>query len=155
MELGDRATVSSAHAGCLVLRAVLVATGLLLVAACTDPAGPEGEVRVGVITGFGMGPDASAPDTVEQGAPFEVSVRTFGNGCTTEGETDVRAVGAGTVEVTPYDVHVGHVCHDILRIIDHRATLVVHEPGVLLVRFRGQGAPEGEPVSVERDVFVR
>jgi hypothetical protein len=136
-------------------------TWLILFAtvACSSPMASSDQVRVvGTIAGFNLnGPRIDVPDTVAAGQTFTVEVTTYGNGCTSEGDTEVRLQPQRAV-VTPYDVQrraEGVVCPDILNVFRHRATLRFEQPGVARVTIQGIQEPSGEVITVERTVLVR
>lgn len=128
---------------------VLLATG------CTALLGPGETRRLGVIDFYQEPVVIAVPDTVQAGAAFEVSVRTYGGGCITEGETETRVEGL-SADVRPYDLHSGAgVCTDELRIFDHQATLAFEQEGVGEVRFHGREMPADSLVTYVRPVVVR
>jgi hypothetical protein len=101
-----------------------------------------------------------APDTVTRGTAFEVSVETFGGGCTrSTGRTDVRITGL-VLEIRPYnETRRSDVCTDDLIMLTHQAFVQFSQPGVALVRVVGaqeptQGAGTGS-AEVTRQVVIR
>lgn len=99
------------------------------------------------------------PSVVSRGVDFEVAVRTFGNGCVTQGDTEVSIAGR-TAEVRPFDVFVTQLppnsaCTDILRYYLHRATMRFTEAGVATVRVRGRAQPGNDIIVVEHVVRVQ
>ncbi len=132
---------------------------LLSTVACSSLMVPTDEVRViGTIAGFRAGdPHIHVPDTVPAGQPFNVEVTTYGNGCTSEGDTDVRLQPLHAV-VTPYDIKrrtEGVVCPDILNVFMHRATLRFEQRGTARVTIQGTEEPSGAVITLERTVIVR
>lgn len=103
----------------------------------------------------------TAPDTVDAGAPFEVTTQTVGlNGCwRSDGQTVARI--ARTVVLRPYDSHSGsEVCTEALSFLPHSSTVVLDAPGQWTLRVTGRRLRMGdhvwdEPVSAERPIFVR
>lgn len=130
-------------------------TALSLLAGCDMLVEPEEGVRTGVISFYDDPAVAIVPETVDAGVPFDVSIRTYGNGCMRQGETAVQTGGA-VVDVRPRDIHSGaNVCTDILNIFEHVAQVVLAEPGTAVVRFHGLQLPEDVPLTIERTVVVR
>ncbi len=133
-------------------RSMLLALALLL--GCEGLLDPEGGRRIGVIAFYSDPVAIHTPDTVQVGVPFEISVRTYGNGCLSEGPTKIKVRGL-RVDVTPYDVHSGaEVCTDILNMFPHKATLALPTPGLARFLFFGKRQPDNLPLTVGRDVFV-
>ena len=101
-----------------------------------------------------------APDTVDAGASFRVSVHTIGpNGCWRAAGMDVARSGR-TVEFTPWDEDSGaQVCTQILSVLRHGAPMALSEKGEWTLRARGRLVRRGEapemPVTVERTIVVR
>ena len=96
------------------------------------------------------------PDTVTRGVAFDVSVRSYGGGCVTQGPTEVASAG-DTLVVHPY--HVVRTGRDIactaeLRHFTHTARLTFPTAGTRSVRVIG-GNAEGFLISRTRDVVVR
>jgi hypothetical protein len=111
--------------------------------------------QVGTISFFGEPVVIEVPDTVAQGQPFSVGVRTYGNGCVSVGRTEVMVTGLQAV-VTPYDTHGGgEICPDILRRFDHETTITLDQAGTGAVRFRGLREPEDTITTEVRTVHVR
>lgn len=136
-----------------VRRAALM-LGLLPITACSGLLGPEDETRLGVISFYDDPLVITVPDTVSAGAPFELSVRTYGGGCIRPNGTLVQVEGRA-VTVAPYDVHSGHdYCPDVLRIFDHDATVTLHEAGLAEIRIRGRSMPADSTMVVVRHVVV-
>jgi len=128
---------------------------LLSLAACDSVFGPDEDRRTGVIAHYGDPVVLSAPDTVQVGVPFEISIVTYGNGCLSEGETQVRVRGL-QVDVTPYDIHSGAAaCDDILNYFPHRVTLALPTPGLAHLLFHGKQEPDNLRITVGREVFVK
>lgn len=137
------------------MRPLIALTTLLLLPACDWVVGPEEGARVGVIAFYHDPVVVSVPGGVDAGAPFEVSIRTYGDGCMREGSTEV-AMRGGVVDVTPYDVHSGqNVCTDILNVFEHVATLTLSQPGQTVIRFHGLEEPGHVRITVDREVTVR
>jgi hypothetical protein len=111
--------------------------------------------QVGAISFYSEPVTVEAPDTVAVNQPFAVLVRTYGNGCVSQGRTQLVLNGLQAT-VTPYDVHDGgDICPDILRMFDHEVTLTFEEAGVGVVTFRGRREPEDTMTTETRVVQVR
>ena len=125
-----------------------------VVVACGGPTEPEPRQELGIISFFHEPVVITAPESVEAGVPFEVSVRTYGGGCHSRGTTDVDAIGL-RVNVRPYDTHSGHnLCTLPLAMFDHVAVVTVHEPGNALISFYGAAEPGDSTVVFVREVKV-
>lgn len=124
------------------------------VTACTGPTEPETRTQPGVVVFFEEPMVVTAPETAQAGVPFQVSVRTYGSGCHSRGETVVEVAGVH-VDVRPYDILSGrHTCNSILRMFDHAANVTVDEPGIAQVSFHGAAEPGDSMVTVVREVIV-
>lgn len=131
---------------------ILLLSGFL--AGCWAVVGPDEERRLGVIAFHGDPVVVGVPETAEAGAPFDVTIRTYGGGCISKGDTEVTVRGL-VVDVVPYDVHSGHnVCTSELRQFEHRATVTLTNPGIAQVRFRGQSVPADTSLVVIREVVI-
>lgn len=101
-----------------------------------------------------------APDTVEAGRAFTVSVHTVGlNGCWRAVDMDVSRSGR-VIEFTPWDEESGaDVCTQVLGILRHDATLSLNETGTWTLRAKGRLVRKDEaretPVTAERILVVR
>lgn len=127
----------------------------LLVAGCSGRAEAGPDRSLGVIAFHGDPVVIEVPDTVPAGTPFDVSVRTYGDGCVTKGDTEVRQEGR-TVNVRPYDVHSGaEICTLQLKMFDHRATVTLDDPGPAEIRFHGRELPADSVLTVARSLIVR
>ena len=132
---------------------------LLLLTACSGATGLEPGSRrvVGVIDVGSQSLRAlAAPDTVAAGAPFVVTVTTFGSSSCTRAdgaEVEVRGLVA---EVVPYDREAtgARVCTDDLRPFPRDVTVRFSAPGQATVRALGRGLGGGAAV-VEARVVVR
>ena len=122
--------------------------------ACGGLFGPEEGRRLGVIAFHGDPVVVEVPDSVGAGEPFQVSVRTYGGGCISKGDTEVEIEGRN-VDVVPYDIHDGESnCTDDLALFEHRVTVTIAEPGLAEVRIRGNEMPADTQVVVTRRVVV-
>ena len=136
---------------------------LMLVVACSTVAEPDRVRVLGAIAGYN---NDDPRIEVVPGADRSVTVRvtTYGDGCYTEGETEVLVQGASAL-VTPYDYTAppGTACTRILRSFAHEA--VVHfaagtDTARVVVRGvdRRQASaanPNGDTIRVERVVPFR
>ena len=100
----------------------------------------------------------SAPDTVQAGTPFEVTIRSYGGGCTQQGDTRVTANDFEAL-VEPFDVTSRvEVCTKILKVFTHRASVTFAKAGTTTVRVRGRALIEAGRDSIvtrARSVVVR
>ena len=126
---------------------------------CGQPAEPAGEAwstAVGFIEAGGVEPGPLVvPDTVQAGAPFEITISTFGSsGCIRPDDSEVRQSGA-LVDVTPYDsVWAGSVpCLPDWRRYPRGIELRFDAPGSGLIRLHGRGFDRD--ITVQRTVVVR
>jgi hypothetical protein len=130
----------------------------LLLSACSSVLGSERIRAPAEIAGYNDG-DPQVVVNVQGGA-VNVSVVSYGNGCYSKGETEVRVSGR-TVNVHPYDYRDRGVCTDILLSFLHEATVVVGSPGPVTIRIHGQdrrghAGPPGVTANlvVERTVLI-
>jgi hypothetical protein len=136
-------------------KALSVVALLACIWSCENSSGLEEDRRVGVIAFFGDPVVIAAPDTVFVGQSFSVLVRTYGDGCISQGGTEVQSVGL-SIDVTPYDVHSGaRICTDILNMFDHTAALTIARRGTAEIRFHGRRLPEDLTISELREVVVK
>ena len=100
----------------------------------------------------------AAPETVQVATPFEVTVRSYGGGCTRAGSTRVTT-GLNDVLVEPFDItDRADACTAILKFFTHRATLQFTKGGTGIVRVRGRARTETARDSLitrERTIVVR
>ncbi|SRR6266446_8029989 len=97
------------------------------------------------------------PDTVTVASAFTVSVRSYGGGCTSQGETEAEVEGL-LATIRPFDLVLTDpnvVCIQILRVFEHVATIRFDQPGMATVRVVGRREPGDEPLSVDRTLVVR
>jgi hypothetical protein len=98
-------------------------------------------------------------DTLEAGAPVEITTYTVGGGCTVADGQEVTIAGR-VVELKPYDREVGEVCTMQLVYVPHRSTVTLGEPGEWVIRVVGrrvryQDSTWEQPISAELVVVVR
>lgn len=135
--------------------------GFVLVAACAGSGDfaiqPRLEARRGVIEFFEDTVGIILPDTVLANVPANISVRTHGGGCISQGETRVSVDGLLAV-IEPFDsVVVGDdlVCTTELWVFTHTALLQFGQTGIATARIIGIREPSGDTISVDRIVVVR
>jgi hypothetical protein len=138
----------------LLGRVVLSAAVFASILSCDDWMGTDGDNRLGVIAFFGDPVVVSVPDTVFAGESFTVSVRTYGGGCVSEGGTKVK-IDSLSVDVTPYDIHRGRVCADVLNMFDHTASVTLDYPGDAQIIIHGMQMPDDIPIAEVRELVVR
>jgi hypothetical protein len=133
----------------------------LLAAACgSNPFEEEGpgQVLPAVIKFEDKPVVINVPETAEVGEPVTVSVITWGARCLTKGETRVTDSGH-SVLIEPFDsvpyVPPDASCPSSIYTIDHEATVVFSEQGLVFIYFRGRAAPENKPYATRRRIFVR
>ena len=133
---------------------VVPALVIALLNAC-DATGPTSVRRIGVLVHYGVPSQVVASDTVDAGVPFAVSVRTYGGGCESLGDTEVEIAGS-VVSLRPYDFTVrgGGACTDILNEFSHDVTVVMATPGPLELRVHGLELPADTMIVIERQLFA-
>ena len=143
------------------------ALALLSVVACSNVTGADERYVDGVryerrpsVLAYANGdaPKISAPDTVQAGVPFSVTVTTYGGGCIVPGETATIRSGS-TVEVRPFEWFVAPGqsvgCTLELRFLPHTVSVTLPARGTARLRVIGRQQPEGAMVSVDRVIVVR
>jgi hypothetical protein len=143
---------------------VLCLLGGLLVQACHAITASDEERVLGIIDFYhdGTRDVLSAPDTVDAGADFPVTVTTFGGGCEHGGGADVALAGA-TATVTVYDYTVSGenvACTDVLRRFPRTTTVRFAGAGTGVLRIVGRRlGPEtdwrGVTTVIEKEIVVR
>lgn len=125
-----------------------------------------GEARVPGIIDFhadGTSGVLTAPDTVQAGEEFQITITTYGGGCERAGDTSVIMADASAA-VMVYDfttaTHPGVVCTAILKRMPHDVTLRFAKPGAAVIQVWGRrvgpGTPlAGVPTMLEHRVLVR
>ncbi len=135
-------------------RSLPLLAGLIISVACEGPFGPDVERRVGIIS---SPPDPiviEAPDTVQEGVPFSVMIRAYGNSCVSAGGVEVQ-VSNLVADVTPYVlVYTGRICDTILKWIDQEAFVTLTSSGAAEIRFHGKEMPGDSLITVVREVVV-
>lgn len=116
----------------------------------------DSERALGYLEYHGTSVEVTVPATARAGEPFTVRAVTWGGGCTSRGDTEVRVSGR-TADVRPFDVtRVGQdtFCVDILRSLTHDTTVRFDTPGTATVRVHGRREPGSHTVVVTRTVDV-
>jgi hypothetical protein len=118
---------------------------LLLLAACGGATGPDPGTRrvVGVVDVGGGSPRSRvAPDTVAAGAPFTVTVATFGSSSCTRADGAELQVRGLVAEIVPYDREAAGpvACTDDLRPFPRDVAVRFAGPGQGTVRVLGRGS---------------
>ena len=146
-------------------RILALALAPLLIQACSSPAEPDRVRVIGVVDFYheSINDVVSAPDTVEAGVAFEVTITTFGGGCDRPAGTTSETAGS-QADVTPYDLtpsrHFEYACPDILLRMPRVAVLEFAEPGPATLRVHGRRLDaeterSGVPVMIQKTIFVR
>lgn len=129
----------------------------LLLVACSDTAGVQQTEVLGTVEFYRDPIVVAVPDTVQRGAPFEVSVATYGGGCMWIGPTKTMIWG-NTIVVAPYDstlVGKDAVCTLELKTFPHTVTLAWPSSGEVTVAIHGLVRPTGVERTYLRTVVVR
>lgn len=133
----------------------------ILLAACSPILGSENVRAPAEIAGY----DADDPHigvSVENGV-LRVSVISYGNGCYSKGETEVKvSQNSRVVDVMPYDYRSARgACPDILLMFEHVATVPFGSPGAVKIRVHGRrrdqlyaGSAIGAALVVERGATI-
>lgn len=112
---------------------------------------------------IGSGTDAIvAPATVTANQDFEVTVRTGGNGCVSQGDTGV-VLSETSADIFVYDLtsatRPGTMCTMIFKQFEHKVTLRFEKKGEAVIRVWARQSdgksPTGKPVVVERRISVK
>jgi uncharacterized Zn-binding protein involved in type VI secretion len=130
---------------------------MLACAACADVVGSGSSKRViGTISFYQDAVRITAPESVQRGEPFEVTVSTYGGGCIIEGDTQLVIEGR-TATITPYDIDTTarfQACTAELRIHAHIVHLTFATAGAVDVVVVGVRKPEGGLVTVRHTVVI-
>ena len=145
----------------LLLRLVTFPALVATITACrgVNIFGPDTVAERALIIYAGDTSELTIPDIVTRGVPFEVSIRTFGGGCTRRtGRTNVVEQG-NEVVILPYNKRSvgGSVCTADIKYLTHAVQLTHDTPGDLVLRIIGDrkdGSTNFEAVSVELTVSV-
>jgi hypothetical protein len=143
---------------------VLCVIGAVLVQGCHAIVGSNQERVHGIIDFYHDGTSGvlTAPDTVEAGVDFPVTITTFGGGCESVGGAEVALSGA-TATVTVYDYTVSGenvACPDVLRRFPRTTTVRFAGAGTGVLRIVGRRlGPEtdwrGVTTTIEKEIVVR
>lgn len=108
------------------------------------------------------GDAVSAPASVKAGEEFQVRITTGGNGCVSEGETQLVYSAEKAADLFVYDLTTATgpdvACTMIYKQFTHTATLKFTAPGTAVIRVwarKQSGAPFGEPVVIEKCITVK
>ena len=138
---------------------LLLVIFILLLTACD---GGYTAREVGVISRYGEAEEVIiAPDTVQLGQEFTVTVRTYGNGCVEAADMEVAVTGTLAV-LTPYDfVFIpgrNEACPEIGRRPEHTAQVVFEEPATATLRVKGMlrdaANTDGIMTTIEKTITV-
>lgn len=133
-----------------------IAAALAVLAAACDVVDPTGYSRELAYIEFYDSPvEIVVPATATVEEAITVTVRTYGGGCTSRGDTQVAVSGA-VAELRPYDVtRTDGDCPDIMRQFVHEAEVTFDQPGTAQVRVHGRTAPGGATMVEIRTVTVQ
>jgi hypothetical protein len=100
-----------------------------------------------------------APETASVSTPFDITVRTYGDGCIDEGDTEVSVSGL-TADIRPFDHFVTYLparyaCPDILHFYTHRAAIQFDQAGIATITVHGRIRPGDGAIAVQRSVHVQ
>jgi hypothetical protein len=161
-------------------RFMFVAGMLVVGAACDSATAPASSDHVVGILEWHAGSGGSAlagiaepaetrvvaPDTVDAGTPFDISVRTIGrSGCWSQAGAESAVTGM-LATVTPYDRVTTSIdgepafCTGALVDLERTVSIAFASPGTATLRVNGRIVMDGEldgtqPVTVEKQIFVR
>ncbi len=119
--------------------------------------------EVGLISSYGATEEVIlAPDTVQAGETFTVTVQTYGNGCVEADDVEV-AITDNLAILTPYGLISipgrNEACPEVERRPEHTSQIVFEEPGSATLRVRGMlkdnANPEGVMTTIERTIQVQ
>ena len=104
----------------------------------------------------------SIPNEVQAGVPFEVTVRTFGGGCTEAGDME-QEVTDNLAVLKPYDLNItpgrNVVCPSIITRPGHTAQITFEQPGPATIKVEGikedNANPEGVLTTIEKTITVQ
>lgn len=102
--------------------------------------------QIGQIEGDGAPQRIQVPDSAMIGKPVLVQLVTYGDGCVSQGDTDI-VLTADVAEITPYDRRVvGDGCPLVLREFEHQTTVTFDTSGDKIIRVNGRrtGSRAGE-----------
>jgi hypothetical protein len=148
----------------LRLAAVLAAGPAVLSLACAGPdltppqtsrAQSAGDLAPAILILAGDTALVALPQAARVHEAVRVTVTSFGNGCTTAGQTETVVAGLVAV-VRPLSVEPppGTVCTMELRTLTHTTVLRFSDPGEATVRVLGSEQPGDTPVVLDRRITV-
>ncbi len=134
------------------MRALILACfSLATLTGCKQsPTLPNREQLLGIIVPWGQ--DSAQIAVRAEEDRVVVSIKTYGDGCYSKGETAIVRSG-GRVEITPIDVRTGPPgagCVDILRTFKHEVVVGFEVPRPWTLVIRGRKMPSGESISIVR-----
>jgi hypothetical protein len=101
----------------------------------------------------------TAPDTVDHGVNFNVTVSTLGGGCTREAARTEFASDTQTLEVYPFDRWSAESCPNDAILIPHAITVKIDVAGARTLSIIGREAIPGtnstQYVQLDRPLYVR
>jgi hypothetical protein len=129
--------------------------GLLLAAGCEGLSSPDTLHKAGILEYYDQPVVVTAPDSVHAGQAFDVTIRTYGDGCYSQGETPV-AVQGSVAQLSPFDLRSTRGnCPAVVQTFDHHASVTFSALGTAQVVVAGVREPEHTLVTVQRSVVVR
>jgi hypothetical protein len=105
-------------------------------------------------------PMIDAPDSAPAATPFNITVRTYGDGCITSESTDVTVLDDGA-DIYVYDRRRipgdNEACTLMLVYLPHEATLSFANAGLKVIRIHGRhyDPPLDEALDVAREVTIQ
>jgi hypothetical protein len=137
---------------------ILATVSLPSACAVLDPTFPE----EALVIFYGDTARVSAPASATRGVAFQVSVPTFGGGCTRKIARTETNVSGALAEIRPYnETHRADVCTDDLLMLTHTVSVRFDEPGPATIRvlavqrpFQGDGTRTG-PAQIEHQLLVQ
>lgn len=101
----------------------------------------------------------TAPDTVDHGVSFNVTVSTLGGGCTREAARTEFASNTQTLEVYPFDRWSAESCPNDAILIPHAITVKIDVAGARTLSIIGReqipGTNSTQYVQLDRPLYVR
>jgi hypothetical protein len=101
----------------------------------------------------------TAPDTVDHGVNFTVTVGTLGGGCTREAARTEYASDSQLLEVHPFDRWKAESCPNDAILIPHQITVKIDEAGARTLRIVGRqvipGTNSTDYIQLDQPLYVR
>lgn len=129
----------------------------LTLAACSDATDVNYARRPSQLRYFDFRDNVTVPDSIDRSAAFAVRIATYGDGCAQLGDTPVSIAGK-VITIEPHDVFAtgkNVACPDILRSLEHTASISIATPGVMTIYVRGRDYPADSTLVLERQLVVR